>query len=98
MNDPVSIGDALNRFFDEWGGGVEVGGRLTAGWAEIAGGDWAVRSRPAGYRDGTLTVIATDGSAASYLQMRVDALIQRLEDDLGPGVVDGVVIRVGTTG
>jgi hypothetical protein len=69
--------------------------RLVDAWAEVAGEPWAADSRPAGLEEGVLVVEVTDGMRASLLSYQTGALLARLGEHLGPGVVHSVRIRVG---
>ena len=69
-------------------------GRLVEEWADVAGEPWGTRSRPAGLADGELLVEVADGSLATLLRYQQGALLERLEQRLGPGLVTSVRIRV----
>lgn len=68
---------------------------LVADWPAIAGEPFASMSTPAAFGDGVLTLVATDGVAASLLKYRVGDLVGRLGERFGEGVVTSVRIRVG---
>jgi hypothetical protein len=68
--------------------------RLVEAWDDLAGEPWSV-ARPAGLEAGVLVVEVADGMLASLLAYQTGPLLTRLEDHLGPGVVQSVRIRVG---
>jgi hypothetical protein len=67
--------------------------RLLEAWDAIAGEPWT-GSRPAGLDSGTLVIEVADGVQASVLSYQTGPLLRRLEEVLGPGVVEAVRIRV----
>lgn len=95
MTEPVSLERAVQQVLQAWGVRHEVADRLLTEWEELAGRDWAARSRPAACRNGVLTVVARDGSAATYLDMRREDLVARLAKTLGRDAVTTVRVRVG---
>ena len=68
--------------------------RLVEEWPELAGEPWGTRSRPAGLDRGELLVEVDDGSVATLLRYQQAALVERLERQLGAGLVTSVRIRV----
>lgn len=79
---------------------LDLGGRFrehlaVLAWPQIAGTVVAAHARAEGVRDGVL-VVATDTPAwAQELQMRRTALIARLAEELGPGIVREIHFRSG---
>lgn len=69
--------------------------RLVDEWEELAGEPFSAMAQPAGFSDGELVVVAADGRAASLLKYRVGALLDRLQEHLGEGIVQTIRIRVG---
>lgn len=69
-------------------------GRLVDEWGEIAGEPFSTMTAPAGFDDGELVVEVPDGAAASIMKYRAGALLDRLREALGDGVVDSIRIRV----
>lgn len=69
--------------------------RLADEWPEVAGEPFASLSLPASYRGGELVVQVADGAGASLLKFHVGALVERLTERFGPGVVTTVRLRVG---
>ena len=68
--------------------------QLVTDWDEIAGEPWAGRSRPAVLEGGDLVVEVPDGAAASLLRYQVGALVKRLDEVVGQGLVTSVRVRV----
>lgn len=68
---------------------------LLAEWEEIAGEPFGSMSQPGGFSSGELTLVVSDGAAATLLKYRLGDLIERLESRFGPGTVTSVRIRVG---
>ena len=90
------LGESLDRDLAGLGlRGVGEAARLAENWEEVAGAEWAERARPAGLEGGTLTLEVSDGTSATLLKYNAEALLGRLAERLGPGIVDEVRIRVG---
>lgn len=70
-------------------------GRLVDEWDTLAGEPFAAMARPAGFDDGELLVEVDDGAAASIMKYRAGALLDRLREALGDGIVERIRIRVG---
>ena len=66
-------------------------------WADFVGRDLARCSRPGrmsgGGRDRSVEVFVTSGGAATQVAMAAQAIIARLNNHLGPGVVGRLVVR-----
>ncbi len=71
---------------------------LVENWERVAGEPWATRSWPVHLEDGELVVEAADGSAASLLRYQCLALVSRLDEALGQGLVTSVAVRRGGPG
>lgn len=69
--------------------------RLVDEWDELAGEPFSTMAIPAGFDDGELLLEVADGSAASLMKYRAGALLDRLRESLGDGIVDRIRIRVG---
>jgi len=69
--------------------------RLVDEWDELAGEPFSTLTTPAGFADGELVLEVADGSAASLMKYRAGALLDRLREALGDGLVDRIKIRVG---
>jgi len=70
-------------------------GRLVDEWETLAGEQFAAMTLPAGFSDGELLIEVADGAAASIMKYRAGALLDRLRESLGEGIVDSIRIRVG---
>lgn len=71
----------------------QVMAALTNDWDQIAGAPWAARSTPLYIRGTTLVVEAISASMIAFLRYDVEALIGRLEERFGQGVVTRVDIQ-----
>ena len=93
-NGPSPIDEVLDRILGDIGLARPVDvAYLVEHWEEVAGPPWAERSQPVHLRDGELVVEASDGAAASLLRYQGAALVARLEDVLGQGLVTSVRVR-----
>lgn len=96
MSDLERIGGDLASFLDRLGMPPILDlARLVEEWDSIAGEPFATMARPAGFSDGELLVEVSDGSAASIMKYRAGALLDRLRESLGDGIVERIRIRVG---
>jgi len=64
-------------------------------WPEVAGPAWAERAKPARLERRVLVVEVSDGLAASRLRFEIPALQRRLDEALGGGVIESVLLRTG---
>lgn len=71
----------------------QVMATLTSEWDHIAGAPWSTRSSPLYIRGTTLVVEAVSASMIAFLRYDVEALVGRLEERFGPGVVTRVDIE-----
>jgi len=95
VDGPAPIRDVLDEVLRRLGVGRPLdAAQLVAEWDDVAGEPWAGRSRPASLEGGELVVEAFDGAAASLLRYQVAALIDRLDERLGQGLVTAVRVRV----
>ena len=69
--------------------------RLVEEWEELAGEPFSTMATPAGFGDGELLLEVADGSAASLMKYRAGALLDRLRESHGDGIVTRIKIRVG---
>ena len=91
---PTPIHELLDRGLEQAGVARPVDvADLVERWPDLAGEPWASRSRPVHLQDGELVVEADGGPAASLLRYQVSALVDRLERELGPGLVTVVRVR-----
>lgn len=92
------IGSGLERLLRDMGmPRVFDVARLADEWEEAAGEPFASLAEPVSYGGGELVLRVADGSAASLLKFRVEALVERLAERYGAGNVTSVRIRVGTS-
>lgn len=71
-------------------GEIEVLLRLLQHWDSVAGSPWAGSSEPVKLHNGELVVRAEQSSSVRVLRYATGALIQRLDGELGEGVVTSV--------
>ncbi len=97
--DPQAVGDLLDDVLEKLGVArpLEVT-HLVAEWGDVAGEPWAGRSVPVGLAGGVLVVEVADATTASLLKYQKQALIGRLDDRVGKGLVTEVRVRVGRAG
>ena len=70
--------------------------RLNRDWGDIAGEPWAGRSAPLVIRDGTLVVEASSPSMVAFLRYGQVDLINRIVEQIGPGIVREIEVRPPT--
>lgn len=91
--DPKLLGEALDGLFDELGWRTEVNVHLILGrWGEIVGSTIADHSQPQHYADRVLTVRAESTAWASALRLQAAQIVARLNEALGDGSVERIVI------
>lgn len=91
--DPTLLGEALDGLFDELGWRTEVNVHLILGrWGEIVGRAIADHSVPEHYREHVLTVRAESTAWASALRLQAAQIVARLNEALGEGSVERIVV------
>jgi len=68
--------------------------KVFAGWDGLVGELLASHIRPVGLRDGVLTVEVTEPAWATQLKFLGDDLIRRVNEQVGPGTVVELAVRV----
>ena len=68
-------------------------GSVFGRWEQIVGGALAAHTRPGGFTDGELLVIADSTAWATQVRLLRAQLIRRLNAELGDGTVTGVRVR-----
>jgi len=95
MSDLEPIGDDVEALLRRLGiPSAAPATRLVEEWDEIAGAPWSGVARPVGIDGGVLVVEVDDGAHASLLRYQVGGLVERLQAELGAGVVRAVRLRV----
>ncbi len=94
-DDPEPLQSAIDGLLDDQGWRTSAAlGSVFGRWAQIVGHDLAAHTRPAGFSDGELVVIADSTAWATQVRLLAAQLVRRLNSELG----DGTVIRVKVTG
>jgi predicted nucleic acid-binding Zn ribbon protein len=93
--DPQPVAATVDRFVDEqgWSTELRVHG-VMARWDHIVGGDIAAHCRPERYVETELTIRADSTAWATQLRLLAPALVRRLNEELG----DGIVTRIHVLG
>jgi len=92
---PKRVNTSLDRIMRHIGSpSGAAGAAVFTRWEEAVGAAVAVHARPLSLR-GTTLVVAVDAPAyATQLRMLTPQLLARLGQIAGPGVIDGVEVRV----
>jgi len=92
--DPQLLGPTLDRLVAErgWTTDAAVGG-VMGRWPSIVGPEVAAHATPVSYEDGDLVVQADSTAWATQIRLLAPALLARLADELGAGVVSGVTVH-----
>jgi predicted nucleic acid-binding Zn ribbon protein len=91
--DPALLGDQLERLRAEHGWDLDLAaGSVLARWDHIVGSDIASHAQPVTIDDGVLTVQASSTAWATQLRLMTPALIGRVADEVGPGVVTSITV------
>lgn len=93
--DPEEITEVLGSIIERVGGGTgQAGATLVAEWDAIVPERWREEARPVGIRGGVLLVEVSSGAAATLLRHDTAALLSRVSERFGVGVVEAVRVRV----
>lgn len=92
--DPVVFGAMIRRLVAErgWEETTTAAGVL-ANWELLVGPEIADHCRPQSLTDGELVLVAESSAWATQLRLLTRTLQARLADQVGPGVVQKIVVR-----
>ena len=92
--DPQPLGVAIEGLLDDQGWRTSAAvGSVFGRWEQIVGEALAAHTRPGGFTDGELLVIADSTAWATQVRLLRAQLIRRLNSELGDGTVTGVRVR-----
>jgi Dna[CI] antecedent, DciA len=92
--DPQPLGMAIEGLLDDQGWRTAAAvGSVFGRWEQIVGDTLAAHTRPGGFTDGELLVIADSTAWATQVRLLRAQLIRRLNSELGGGTVTGVRVR-----
>ncbi len=92
--DPQPLGAAIEGLLDDQGWRTAAAvGSVFGRWEEIVGAALAAHTRPGGFTDGELLVIADSTAWATQVRLLRAQLIRRLNTELGDGTVTVVKVR-----
>jgi predicted nucleic acid-binding Zn ribbon protein len=92
--DPQPLGMAIEGLLDDQGWRTAAAvGSVFGRWEQIVGDTLAAHTRPGGFTDGELLVIADSTAWATQVRLLRAQLIRRLNAELGDGTVTGVRVR-----
>lgn len=95
MQEPQPIGVSLDAVAARLGAGSARGlGTLYEHWVEIVGAPAAAHAAPAGLRRGRLVVEVDHPAWATSLTHLEAALLRRVAEVAGPGLVKGIEVRI----
>jgi predicted nucleic acid-binding Zn ribbon protein len=96
--DPQAVGTTIRDLVDGrgWERTTKVA-RVLACWEQIVGDAVAAHCRPETVNDGELVLAAESTSWATQLRLLAPALLGKVEEHLGPGVVTAIRVH-GPTG
>lgn len=91
MREPRPIGELLEALIARYRlADPDTWTRLQREWDTVAGHPWSGRSTPRSLQAGELVVEAVSPPAVSMLRYGVGALVERLTEEYGDGVVTSV--------
>ncbi|MGI8523414.1 MAG: DUF721 domain-containing protein, partial [Nocardioides sp.] len=84
----------LDRLVAERGWATDAAvGAVMGRWPSIVGPEVAAHATPVSYEDGELVVQADSTAWATQIKLLAPALLARLADELGAGIVASVTVR-----
>lgn len=92
--DPQPVSSSIDRLVVErgWQTPVAVGG-VIGRWDQVVGQEVAAHCTAETFEDGVLTVRADSTAWATQVRLLAPTVLRRLSEELGPGVVDRLVVR-----
>ena len=92
--DPVLFGDAVRRLVEERGWQeTTTNARVLEQWDVLVGPELAEHCRPASLVDHELVLVAESSAWATQLRLLAGQVLKTLREQVGPGVVDRIVVR-----
>jgi hypothetical protein len=92
--DPQPLGAAIEGLLDDQGWRTSAAvGSVFGRWEQIVGEALGAHTRPGGFTDGELLVIADSTAWATQVRLLRAQLIRRLNAELGDGTVTAVKVR-----
>jgi predicted nucleic acid-binding Zn ribbon protein len=93
-DDPQPLRAAIDGLIDDQGWRTAAAvGSVFGRWEQIVGDALAAHTRPGGFTDGELLVIADSTAWATQVRLLRAQLVRRLNSELGDGTVTGVKVR-----
>ncbi|HEX5535169.1 MAG TPA: DciA family protein [Actinomycetales bacterium] len=92
--DPQPFGSSISRLVQErgWSTPIAVGG-VVGRWDQVVGEEVAAHCQPETFEEKVLTVRTDSTAWATQMRLLAPTILQRLSEELGPGVVDRLVVR-----
>lgn len=92
--DPQTFSSAISRLVGErgWTTPVAVGG-VVGRWDQVVGAEVAAHCQPESFAESVLTVRTDSTAWATQMRMLAPTVLRRLGEELGPGVVERLVVR-----
>lgn len=95
---PERFGAAIRRLVDERGWAATVqAGSVVGRWEALVGAELAAHCRPERLVDAELVLVAESTAWATQVRLLAPALLARLADEVGAGVVRSVRVHGPTT-
>ncbi len=92
--DPVLFGDAVRRLVEERGWQeTTTNASVLQRWDDLVGPELAEHCRPVSLVDGELVLVAESSAWATQVRLLAGQLLKTLREQVGPGVVEKVVVR-----
>ena len=92
--DPVPFGDAVRRLVEERGWQeTTTNASVLQRWDALVGPELAEHCRPVSLVEGELVLVAESSAWATQVRLLAGQLLKTLREQVGPGVVEKVVVR-----
>ncbi len=93
-DDPQPLAAAIEGLLDDQGWRLDAAvGSVFGRWDQIVGPEVAAHTRPGGFTDGELLVVADSTAWATQVRLLAATLVRRLNTELGHGTVRRVKVR-----
>jgi predicted nucleic acid-binding Zn ribbon protein len=97
MKRPATVAELLTEIFQDKPTGMRLKeGKIWLVWEKSVGEQIAARARPAGFRDGTLTVIVDNAPWMQQLTYLKKQIIARLNESIGEEMVKDIYLKAGS--
>lgn len=98
MKKPAAVAELLTEIFQDKPAGMRLReGKIWLVWEKSVGEQIAARARPAGFREGILTVIVDNAPWMQQLTYLKKQIVAKLNENIGEELITDIYLKAGTS-